>query len=310
MGLAVPASPQLYANNTSSFAKNRGWPSMRAGFLKLVKKFENEPDPVKAAFQAWWKISPNLMPYTVSKTQATGGIENRAALQATDKAKNWYLSGGKELYENPRYGSAAMFLAPRDGEFSPGAWQLITATLGLRESRSFENFLREGFATIGQFQHYATIEDYQQDIDKLNPLDPADRKKIGQLEDEKRLDLEQNRSNNPYWDLKWREDNEGPAIERYSEMLLDQATNLVEDLKAQGKDTEESRSIRSAILTFNDYMSEYNSIVGNTRVDQDRKRELRMDMSLDMEKISQRNANVELFIKNVIGPLTPRGTGI
>jgi hypothetical protein len=311
MGFFVPAAPRLYANNTSLFAKQQGWPTMRSGFLKLVQKYKDEPDPVKAAFQAWWRLSPNLMPYTISKTEdAPNKIEGRAELRPFDTVKKWYLTGGKELYENPRYGTAALFLAPRDGEFSPGAWNIVTSTLGLRQDRTFESFLRDAQAARGQFKHYATISDYQDDIDLLNPLDPAERKQISELEEQKTADLKWLREEEPYWELKWAQENESASIQVYARRLLEQTTNLVEDLKTKGEDTEESRAIRSAIMTFNDYMSDYEAITGNNRADQDRKRELRMDLSLDMELVAQRNPNVELFIKNVIRPLTPRGTGI
>jgi hypothetical protein len=311
MGFLVPASPQLYANNTTLFAKQQGWPTMRTGFFKLIEQYKDEPDPVKSAFQAWWRLNPNLMPYTISKTKdAENMLESRAELRATNAVKKWYLSGGKELYENPRYGTAALFLAPRDGEFSPGAWKLISATLDLRQDQSYESFLRDAQAAMGQSRHYATISDYQNDIDALNPLDPAQRKQIQELEEQKAADLAGLREDDPYWELKWAEENETAAVRVYATRILESATNLVEDLKEQGKDNEESRSIRSAIMTFNDYMSEYETITGNSRADQERKRELRMDLSVDMDRISQRNPNVEVFIKNVIRPLTPRGTGI
>jgi len=300
MGYIVPASPQMYVDNVTDYARAHGVTSMRGAFLDLIKSKGDSDNPVGEAFRDWWRLNPkgDLMPFTVSKTMNTPNKINQLAdVQAVDGLRTWYKQN-EGLYK--KYPNAALLLAPRDGEFAWGSWKLITSTLGLKEGKGFEDFMTDVLVSKTQAQHYSTYDDYQRDIDKLDPNVPEQLAQIGELDKQRRADLKWLRDNNPMWQKKYNETHNSGQQDSYAQIVYNQTRIMVDDLKSRGVDTPASRAIRSAILTYEDYMSDIKGITGSTNAEDAQKRAWKSQLAADLQTIADRDPNAKTFIDNVL----------
>jgi hypothetical protein len=300
LGYAVPASPQMYVDNVTDYARAHGITSMRGAFLDLVKQHSTDPNPMSAAFVDWWTMNPDgdLMPFTVSKTENTPGLVNQLAdVQAVNGLRLWYKDN-KALYQ--KYPNAALFLAPRDGEFSWGSWSLITSTLGLKIGKDFKEFMQDAMSSTSQAAHYATYDDYQKDIDRLDPNNPNDAKQITYLTKQRSADLKKIQQDDPWWAAKYASSHNWEQQDNNAQAAYNQTKIMVDDLKSRGADTPASRAIRSAIYTYEDYMSDIKAITGTTNAEDSQKRLWRQQLAADLEAIGGEDANAKVFIQNVL----------
>ena len=300
MGYVVPASPQMYVDNVTDYARAHGVTSMRGAFLDLVKLYKDSPNPVGEAFRAWWRLNPDgdLMPFTVSKTMDTPGKINKLAeVEAGEGLKTWYKEN-KSLYS--KYPNAALFLAPRGGEFAWGSWKLVSATLGLKQGKDFEAFMQDALVSKVQAQHYATYDDYQRDIDMLDPNVPEQLSQITDLNSQRQVDLKWLRDNNPMWAKKYNETHNYSQTDAYAQIAYNQTKLMVDDLKESGRATPASSAIRSAIYTYEDYMSDIKGITGSTNAEDAQKRLWKTQLADDLQGIADGNPNAKVFIDNVL----------
>lgn len=302
MSFFVPASPQLYVDNVTAYARANGLDSMRDGYLDLVKYYaENgneaeKQNPMGAALARWYKLHPdgNLMPFTVSKTEAKDTIRSMTGVQASDELVKWY-GNNKDLYK--KYPDVALFLAPRSDEFSWDSWSFITNELDMRQDKDFETFVTDVLASKAEFEYFATIDDYAQDIEQIDPTTDDGRKMISELEKQRKADLDFIRASNPWLDDKtpdW------GALDRKANDAYQLTRKMVVDLEESGKATEVSSAIYSAILTYEDYMTEIKMITGTTNADDQKKRVLRYALQKDLNYLSDENENVRQFVKSVL----------
>ena len=311
MGFIVPASPQQFNANISEFARMSRVVAPRPAFLKMVQKYadQDEENPVGTALANWWKLDQNLMPFTVSRTQDVDeGVRGTAPLKTAKSVLDWYNNNRTGIIE--KYPQTAYFLAPQDEGFDWNTWGLIVAE-GLRVPKPMLDrngdpgpFLRDLFAAGGEFQYYATIADYQRDIDALDPRDPEQYSRIKDLEADRSVDLEGIRTSNPYLDLKLAENNNWGERDVVAERALTQTKRMVDELfdstsKADWNGSP-AQAIRNAIYTYIDYASEIRMTVGADDDSEMKRRLLRLDLEADLNGIAEASPNAKLFIRNVL----------
>lgn len=310
-GFVFPASPQQFNANISEFARMNRVVAPRPAFLKMVQKYadQGEENPVGAALANWWKLDQNLMPFTVSRTQDVGeGVRGTAPLKTAKSVLDWYNNNRTGVIE--KYPQTAYFLAPQDEGFDWNTWGLIVSE-GLRVPKAMLDkngdpgpFLRDLFAAQGEFQYYATIADYQKDIDALDPRDPEQYRRIRELEEQRSIDLEGVRTSNPYLDLKLAENSNWAERDVVAERALTQTKRMVDELfeSTPGDDWNGSpaQAIRNAIYTYIDYASEIKMTVGADDASEYKRRMLRLDLEADLEGIAAQSPNAKLFIRNVL----------
>lgn len=310
-GFIVPASPQQFNANISEFARMNRVVAPRPAFLKMVKKYtdQGEENPVGAALANWWKLDQNLMPFTVSRTQDVGeGVRGTAPLKTAKSVLDWYNNNRTGVIE--KYPQTAYFLAPQDEGFDWNTWGLIVSE-GLRVPKGILDkngdpgtFLRDLFAAQGEFQYFATIADYQRDIDALDPRDPEQYRRIRELEEQRSVDLEGVRTSNPYLDLKLAENGNWAERDVVAERALTQTKRMVDELfESTPRDDwngSPAQAIRNAIYTYIDYASEIKMTVGADDSSEYKRRMLRLDLEADLEGIAASSPNAKLFIRNVL----------
>ena len=310
-GFIAPASPQRLTTNISEYARLNRVIAPRPAFLKLVQKRADEgmENPVGAALADWWQLDQDMLPYTVSRTQdVKGGTRGLAELKTSLAVLDWFNENRSGLIE--KYPTTAYFLAPQDEGFDWNTWGLIKAE-GLRMPKAILNpdgtpgaFLRDMFAAKGEFQHYATIADYQRDIDALDPRDPEQYKQIRQLESDRSADLEYNRTQNPYWDMKYTQTRNFGDNQRNAERALTQTKRMVDELYESTPEAEwkgsPAQAIRNAILTYMDYANEIRATSGTDTDSEMKRRYLRIGLQEDLDYLASLNPNAKLFIRNVL----------
>lgn len=310
-GFVAPASPQRLSTNISEYARLNRVIAPRPAFLKLVQKRADEgmENPVGAALADWWQLDQEMLPYTVSRTQdVKGGTRGLAELKTSLSVLDWFNENRSGLIE--RYPTTAYFLAPQDEGFDWNTWGLIKAE-GLRVPKAVLNpdgtpgaFLRDMFAAKGEFQHYATINDYQRDIDALDPRDPEQYKMIKALEEQRSADLEFNRTQNPYWDMKYTQTRNFGDNQRNAERALTQTKRMVDELFESTPEAEwegsAAQAIRNAIYTYIDYANEIRASSGADTDSEMKRRYLRISLQEDMDYLASQNPNAQLFIRNVL----------
>lgn len=308
MSYFVPASPQVYTDNVTAFARAHGLPSMRAAFLELVQRYSESDvpaenmNPLGAAMSKWYSLHPegNLMPFTVSQTKDKDTVANLANVQATDKMVSWYRDNKSLWKKYPNEApEAALWLAPRDGEFDWAAWQLATNELGLKEGKDFKNFATDVLASKTQFEYFATIDDYAQDIALQDPRTTEGRAEIARLEEARKKDLATVEAGNPFFADKNSEKNFDKK-DRHAQVAFDKVKVMVSDMYKKGEATDTSNALYSAILTYEDYMADIKMITGTTNADDQSKRELRYSLQRDLAVLGEENANVQQFVTAVL----------
>lgn len=310
-GFVAPASPQRLSTNISEYARLNRVIAPRPAFLRLIQKRAEEgaENPIGAALADWWQLDQDMLPYTVSRTQdVKGGTRGLAELKTSLPVLDWFNNNRTGLIE--KYPTTAYFLAPQDEGFDWNTWGLIKAE-GLRMPKAILNpdgtpgaFLRDMFAAKGEFQHYATINDYQGDIDALDPRDPEQYTRIKDLEEQRAADLEYIRTQNPYWDMKYTQTRNFGDNQRNAERALTQTKRMVDELYESTPKSEwqgsPAQAIRNAIYTYVDYANEIRASSGSDTDSELKRRYLRISLEEDMNFLASQNPNAKLFIRNVL----------
>ena len=302
MGLAVPASPQVYKNDVTLYARQHGIASMRQSFMDLVAKTGD----FGQAMTEWWQLNPNgdLMPFTISRSSTPDSVNKLADVQSVKGLTNWY-NENKDLYQrNP---NGALFLAPRSGDFSWASWRLMSTTLRLKEPKDTETFLQDVSTSIAKSSYFATIADYDADIRKLDPNNPIQAKQIKQLEDSKSADLKYLRNQDPMLAKALAEGSSFDTAAQYAQIAFNDTSSLVHWMADNGRETPVSLAMRQVIDTFNDYASDIKAITGRTDAENTEKKSLRMSLRADLEVLANRNPNVRVFVDNVLSSLPEMG---
>ncbi len=297
MGFAVPASPQVYSETATAYARENGIESMRSAFLELIRAYDGD---IQKAYRQWWRLNKggDLMPFTVSRTEVSKEkVASFADVRPVLGLEQWYKDN-KELYK--KYPNASLLLAPKTGDFSFDSWNLLTKTLEIRTPKDVNEFMLDALSAKTQYQYMATLADYRKDIDALDPRVEADRKRISDLEDMRADDVNWLESQDPYWAQNRAENSNRMQATNYASTIYAEAKVMVNELKESGKATDVSSSIRSAIYTYEDYMTDIRMITGSTEAERDLKRQLRYEMERDLETVAARNENVRSFVERVL----------
>jgi hypothetical protein len=296
MGYFVPASPQVYDDNVTEYGRAHGIDSLRDGFLDLVSK--NQGDVGKAMVD-WWRLNPkgDLMPFTVSTSEATEDIKNLAKPLPVQPLARWYADN-KDLVK--RFPSAALFLAPREGEFSWKSYSVIAATMGLKQGKDFDTFMVDVKNADLVQMYYSTYDDYQADIDQLNPADPAQAEQIKLLSEQRKADLDWMKDNNPSLGTALSQDQNWALQDTYASSAFNDTKTMVNTLWDEGKNTPASDAIMSVIATYEDYATDIKSITGSTNAEDTQKRQWRAQLEADLAGIGNGDPNAEVFIDRVL----------
>lgn len=304
----VPASPQRFNDNVTDFARKHGVVGLRPAFLQLVKKREESGDEnfVGMALADWFKLNPNLFPFTVSKTEwATRGV--RPPIKMARAVNDWVNNNPRLLEQYP---DTAWYLAPQDEGFDFSTWSMLLAS-GFRVSKALQNedgtigpLLRDMLAAKGEAQHNATVADFQADLDQLDSRVPEQAERIKALEAERDALLDMNKDENPWWAKKFAETRNPVLRDQNARDGLTEVKRMVDNLRAELSEEEFAKSpaywLSTAVYTYIDFAADIRAIEGRDRESTDRKKALQAELDGYLDYISEQSPNAELFIRNVL----------
>jgi hypothetical protein len=102
------------------------------------------------------------------------------------------------------------------------------------------------------------------------------------------------------WAKKYNETHNYSQTDAYAQIAYNQTKLMVDDLKESGRATPASSAIRSAIYTYEDYMSDIKGITGSTNAEDAQKRLWKTQLADDLQGIADGNPNAKVFIDNVL----------
>jgi hypothetical protein len=304
----VPASPQRFNDNVTTFARDHGIAGLRPAFLQLIKKHEQAGDEnfIGEALADWFRLNPRLLPYTVSNKEVpTRGV--RPPIKMAGSVNDW-VNNNPDLLK--KYPNTAWYLAPQDEGFDFPTWNMILAS-GFRVGKPLQNedgtmgtLLIDMLAARGEFHHNATIADFQADIDQLDVRDPEQAKQIKALETERDELLEMNRDDNPWWKKRYNQTRNPTARRDVAGDALTEVKRMVDNLYAEMPEPEFEKSpaywLRSAVYTYLDFAADIRVIDGRDRESLEQKARLQDELSAYLDYISEQSPHADLFIRNVL----------
>ena len=158
----VPASPNAVVDiPTSDEFASSGLGGLRPTFQKLVKSFSDRgsSDPFGEAFNMWWRINPDLSPWTVSQSTDS----STAYIQVSNTGADW-ISKNTDLFE--KSSEAAGYLVPKadknDG-FSFDALRVYRA-YGVKIPKEIDKYAVELASKNAMSIYYSTKADAEQQI--------------------------------------------------------------------------------------------------------------------------------------------------
>jgi hypothetical protein len=318
MGWLAPGAPQVYDNTVSNIARRMGITSMDGAFRKMLEaRMESgDEDAWNTATSMWYaakipgsqlnqQYSPwnSLMPFTISGTKQADTIPAGANVLPYDTVYDWFEKGeGKRLLGLKGGVDAAPWLAPREGEFTWQAWNLVKNVRGYRVSKTTAEGLESIFAAEGKFREMEIRKYYNSEVENLDPNNPQQAERIKELNKEKDFYIRNNERTNPTWakvkTVERAEDNQAVLRERLTSM-----ETLLESMESENiKITGPALRIQNAITIWRTF-SPMISGLGNSRADKAAKDSLRAQMEAALLEEASESVNAENFINSVINPL-------
>lgn len=289
LGFVLPASPQTTTlDDITGEARQAGIKSLRRGYTELLSKFDGDIDRATAA---WFKINPNLMPFTVSSTEATGQAYPGTGVEAL----KWMEKNSDFL---KRHSSAAPFIMPRSGELSFGAYTLVKA-----------NNLIQGKATSGVFLDVATANDYyvysQTKKDYEAALDAAGSVAGRRAETEKWNAIQEELyAQNPF--LKTRVQNlSSKSTKAVKERALEGVRVALDEVYSSKKDLRSDTTFKlgTMIATFDDGMIDLDRYQGTSTFAENKRAEIRGNLRGLLQDVAGDDANAKMFFDYILDDL-------
>jgi hypothetical protein len=104
----------------------------------------------------WIRLFPDQMPYTISESES-----NVVAILSANKKANEWIDKNQGLLK--KYPEAASFFIPKEGEFDFDAYKILM-TMGLKRSKTMEDYLREVNTAFDENFYYDQQDQYEAEL--------------------------------------------------------------------------------------------------------------------------------------------------
>jgi hypothetical protein len=251
-------------------------------------------------FDTW----DSLLPFTLSGSKgATDKLAGLSGVRATDEFVKWTQSEEyKALADLPGGNESIMWLAPRTGEFTWQAWNLVKSVYGLSVPKTTEEKLEELFAAEGQYRDTQIRKDYDELIAALDRTDPEQRSLISKLEKAKTDERSANEKRNPYW---YRSKSKG-GTEYNQARLADSVKQMeifIESVRESGRKMPKGlEKINEAIVAYRDFTSVIRGL-GQKNAEKQIKAELSAQLAGQLAAIGQEDPSAKKFVETVLDTL-------
>jgi hypothetical protein len=319
------AAPQNYRNDVSDFARMSGIVDAKAAqrrfrdiffdekYLELVEKHADGPNPFAVGLSEWYALKmeeatkegfasvDSLMPFTNSKYKNNPEriFADFESLRVTDEWAKWENSEKSKRLTRNGFGDVRRFLAPFDGEFEWGAWNVATAVTGAKVPKTAYERIEENFAVTGQALDNQIRRTYERLISDTS--DPDEQKALREAMSKER---EENRLSNPAWNRVSSRFNSGERqiLAREALVRVDSMLKFIE--KTYGSLDADESAMRDAIDVFLYYESQKSGLQGTRSQVSEARLSLDNQMQNDLLEIKSQNEKVANFVEGVIDTAT------
>ena len=290
LGFALPASPQTVPfEPISDELRKMGVSSLRRGYTDLLNSFKGDADKATAA---WFKLNPDLLPYTVGITQTP----KQKYPNLAEKSFNWMRENKDVIKMFPR---VSVFAIPEGSDFSFDAYNLARS-FGMIEGKDFDTMLRD---VVTAKDDYA----YRQSKDAFD----AQMKMATSTAARKALEQQWNQIktamflNNPELDNRvgTLSAKSSPAEKRDD---VDEMNRMVEYIKTKRPELYKKpiKQLESMLNLYNVTMVQIDALKGRTdRAATDSRSGLRANLKSNLLAVAGDNRNAKDFYDNVLEPL-------
>ena len=333
----LPSYPRRIDNNVSDWARSNGLDNMTDAFydftdtviwdeeyLKLVEKAVDEDifDPWNYAMESWWKLKVNVilddesedawdggsfLPYTIGSFEDAGDpIQQRANFRATRETFAWYFdeeNGYKSFPEEHQ--SAAMFLAPREGEFDYtghyiAKYYLNTRTKKELDDRIFETLDAELAAAYAREKY--KWEKKERQLDVYSPTYEADKRALNA---EREFNLEPFKVEGTRWTFK-----DASSVDGDKRAALAEVENMLSWMRTSKYGTPEEPGtlpegstedlIQTTIDVHREAEANLELFSGNSKYEIRARNIIKDDRDRKYELLWSGDANVKNFVESVL----------
>jgi hypothetical protein len=311
----VAATPgRQTAINVTDFARKAGVVELSAAFREMVRNVDpDSPNPIAEAATQWVEtFGMERSWFTLSKTKGTNeidsSVEGLSTVSATRDAAEW-VEGNMDLVKNHK--TAAAWLFPYSGDFDPKFFRFLESA-GYRVPKSVTEMIEEASFLNGSFvlrqemeyvnnildekrrEYFKIVESGNEELAKekwaeINEIDARRREARKAIEED-------------YPELRYR----ATERDKSREELLNKEIRPMLDYiyNERNRPVEASvEGIDESVSTFDLYYSKISMIEGSSQAAVAARRNLRLELELQLEQISAGNKNVEIFNQRILLPL-------
>ena len=327
----LPAFPQIFGNNVSEFARGMNTDSMTDAyydyqdllvyddeFVELLEDAIGKEiyDPYNYAKTEWWMLKVNriidgdevadggsFLPYTVgSYEDAPDANAQRANIRATAETLDWFHSDeGYERYPGDLQG-AALFLAPREGEWDANGHYVLKNLLGVKVRKDDDDKLREIMdvevvAQVGRVKFR-----YDEQRRALDPYDPnyaAQLREINASEAQERKEIKDDFPRSRFATF---EIDRGTAIEAAEDMrrLIAWERENAPEGKIAGTDV---GWFAAALIIYDEAELQLAQYPRQTNRDRAMRNRITAERDAEYRSLMEINDKVKNFIESVVIPM-------
>jgi hypothetical protein len=327
----LPAFPQIYQNNVTDFARSMNTDGMSDAYYdymdlvaydeEYVKLLEDAigkeiADPWNYAMAEWWLMKVNkvidgddiadggsFLPFTVGSYEDRDDPNvQRANVRATSETLDWFNSDeGYQRYPQDLQG-AALFLAPREGEWDANGHYVIKNLLNTRVKKSDDDKLRdimnvEVSAALGRVKFR-----YDAQRNKLDPYSPTYADELRQVNASEAQERKEIKEENPRSEFAVFDIDRGTAVE-----AAENVRRLIAWEREQSPDGEISNPdvqlFSQALNIYDDTEMALKQYPRQTNRDKFVRNEIKANRDAEYRRLMEINPKIKNFIESVVIPM-------
>jgi hypothetical protein len=268
----APASPQpTLKSDMQDWAKASGSVNFKQVWNDIRTRYNGD---IEKATAEWVKYYPDQMPFTVNESESTVV----AVASAVDGTIDWLKSNQSLL---KKYPNGAPFLMPNTGKFDFNAYKLLYKS-GIKESKPIDDFMREVQVAKDNEFYYTQKDEYENQLQSIYS-------DFGKRDLRKKWDSwsKQYISMRPL--LKEQMVNGGKAKANRERAYKD--LSLMLDDPTVTVEPKSLKALRTMKSVYDDYVSQKNSIQGNSDYELSAKERLKFQAKEQLKKIAESNAS-------------------
>jgi len=317
-GIFLPTSGRITAKDVTDYIRVGGPLTMDAAWRGLAQSYaeKGSQNPWADAMTEYVEtFGMSSIPFTMSTREAGGQfsdpVERLTTYQTTKAGEQWIMDN-RDLVEGD-YRTGALWLLPREGEYSPWVNQALVG-MGVASPKEYDEFFAESQNVIGRWVLYSEMDVIDREVAGLkqqyfDAVQAGDTASADELWTQIRFIDNDRRSATRDLIIK-----DYPTLPR-DEMeltsgarvaLMNENIRPMLDYIQNERDQDPDpimRNMIQAVATFDAYLARINLIEGSTDAEDEMKRMLTIEGQQMLDGIAERDLNTRIFVDRILIPL-------